>query len=434
MTLERTGPLTRAQQEWLTWVPLNSPASYADNLHGLVPAPDLPIDAARAAIHAVIARHEGLRSTVAAPGRDGFQHVHALEAMPDDVIVATDDGPLGATYDAFKRTAFRLGEQWPARFVLFRSGDRVRRIGYVIDHAAGDGWAVRVLEHDLAAALRGSVFEGVAEQPVDVALAEAAPAAAVRHDRALGFWRSQLVALREGLADTPVPPAARPDSQYPSCWVNSPAAARAAADIASANGVSVSAVYLWAFGAAVCAVEASPVAGAFLVAADRMTPASLRSVRLASRAAPVALPAFGADRAAADLAAVAAASMRAYRFVNTDPFATPALIEEHLGPVGRSRDTCATFNFIDVIAPSRATVGVEVSAGAAVTHLPPTPQGPPRMLHVRHGGANAMLRLHWRDDTGWGRHAEAMLRFIENLLVWLAGGEGPAPMLGEDRR
>ena len=56
------------------------------------------------------------------------------------------------------------------------------------------------------------------------------------------------------------------------------------------------------------------------------------------------------------------------------------------------------------------------------------------MLHVRHGGANAMLRLHWRDDTGWGRHAEAMLRFIENLLVWLAGGEGPAPMLGEDRR
>ncbi|MFC7644718.1 hypothetical protein ACFQX6_31540 [Streptosporangium lutulentum] len=168
------------------------------------------------------------------------------------MIQVTDEDVAGRRrFDTpWRRTCFRIGDEWPVKVVLYAPGGRARRIDVVVDHVAIDPWGMRVLCDDLNNAIRSRVagrepFGAVAaEQPIDVALSETSPAGLVYQRRALSYWEQRLRGFRKALDGhtRAVPPArSRPSSEqgsFRSCWLISRRAGQAAGTIARASRVS----------------------------------------------------------------------------------------------------------------------------------------------------------------------------------------------------
>lgn len=507
----RDGPLTWAQHEWVQWIPTDTDTSYEDNICAAVPGRDLPTGQVVAAVRDVLARHEGLRSLVRRAGReDSRQYVCPVDDRLDEVIqVMEDEASFRRRFDTpWRRTCFRIGEQWPVRVVLDTAGGRVRRIDLVVDHVAIDPWGMRVLCDDLNHALRaraagrepfgpgGSGGPGglAVEQPIDVALAEASPAGLAYQRRALGYWERRLGEIGKAL-DGHVPfapsraPLGRPgesrlgessqvggsrfggsqsgesqageagQGEFRSCWLASRRAGRAAGAIARATGVSPSAAFLLAFGAAVCAVERSSRAGIFAISANRFSAGAGRSVRKATMTMPMLLPAVSPASASpvspvsADspgaayrgaLADCAAQQLSGHRFANADPYATERMCEDILGDLYKTGVAYPRFSYMDEgVADDLNTLWPAGDDGfpgdeddRIVTFSPPRPLGARYMMTVLHRPAGAVFSLQWSDATGWGETAEDMLLYVEDLMVWAAsecagsppalGGAGPA--------
>ncbi|MEU4404792.1 hypothetical protein AB0F88_09720 [Streptosporangium sp. NPDC023963] len=205
----RDGPLTWAQHEWIQWIPTDTDTSYEDNICAALPGRNLPVGQVVAAVRDVLARHEGLRSLVRRAGReDSLQYVRPVDDRLDDVIQVVEDGTsFRRRFDTpWRRTCFRIGEQWPVKVVLDAAGGRVRRIDLVVDHVAIDPWGMRVLCDDLRYALRARAAgrepfgSGPApEQPIDVALSEISPAGRAYQRRALGYWERRLGEIGKAL-------------------------------------------------------------------------------------------------------------------------------------------------------------------------------------------------------------------------------------------
>ncbi|WP_440067197.1 hypothetical protein [Streptosporangium sp. OZ121] len=472
----RDGPLTWAQHEWIQWIPTDTDTSYEDNICAAVPGRNLPVGQVVAAVRDVLARHEGLRSLVRRAGReDSLQYVCPVDDRLDDVIqVMEDEASFRRRFDTpWRRTCFRIGEQWPVKAVLDAAGGRVRRIDLVVDHVAIDPWGMRVLCDDLRYALRTRAtgrtsFPGpAAEQPIDVALSENSPAGRAYQRRALGYWERRLGEIGKALdghvpfapsrAPLGRPGAAQPGASQPgasgqgefrSCWLTSRRAGSAAGAIARATGVSPSAAFLLAFGTAVCAVERSSRAGIFAISANRFSAAAGRSVRKATMTMPVLLPAVSPDSPGAAyrgaLADCAAQQLSGHRFANADPYATERMCEEVLGGLYRTGVAYPRFSYMDEgVADDLNTLwpaGDDGFPGDAddrvVTFSPPRPLGARYMMTVLHRPAGAVFSLQWSDATGWGATAEDMLLYVEDLMVWAAsecagsppalGGAGPA--------
>ncbi|MFD1495778.1 hypothetical protein ACFSIL_05145 [Streptosporangium lutulentum] len=447
----RSGRLTWAQQEWVHWIPTDTDTSFEDNICAVIPGRDVPVDHVVTAVRDVLLRHEGLRSLIHRAGQEGSrQYVCPVDERLGDVIQVTDEDVAGRRrFDTpWRRTCFRIGDEWPVKVVLYAPGGRARRIDVVVDHVAIDPWGMRVLCDDLNNAIRSRVagrepFGAVAaEQPIDVALSETSPAGLVYQRRALSYWEQRLRGFRKALDGhtRAVPPArSRPSSEqgsFRSCWLISRRAGQAAGTIARASRVSPSAAFLLAFGTAVCAVERSPRAGLFAISANRFSAGANRSVRKATMTMPVLVPEL-ASRSPADsyrraLADCAVQQLSGHRFANADPYATERMCEEILEDLYKTGVAYPRFSYMDDSVTNDfnpvwpAEKDGFPAGGAAgdrtVTFAPPRPLGARYMLTVLHRRAGAVLSLQWGEETGWGETAESMLLHIEDLMVWAASG------------
>jgi hypothetical protein len=397
------------------WIPADSDTTFEDDIWTVVPADGVPLDRAVQAVRDVLARHEGLRSLVARSA--GTQRVEAVDDRIGEVVEIAD--ATAPSDDRWRRVCFRVGEQWPARFVLFADGRAVKRIGVVVDHVAIDPWGMEVLHGDLRQALRARAAghepfgTELVEQPIDVAEAEASPAGLAYQRRALAYWRERLEQIAGALAGrTPGPrPAAKPDAPlFRSAHLYSPRAAQAAQTIASATGVSPASSFLLAFGTAVCAVEESAGVGLFAISANRATPQSTGSVRKATMTLPV-LVRTDQDSFRSALADCAAQQLRGHRFANADPRVTEKMCHEVLGEHYETAVAYPRFSYL------AAPFGTENGAPDRITYSEPRSLGARFMLTVTQHRRGARLDLEWSEESGWGAVAADMLLRAENLVT-----------------
>ncbi|QII04312.1 amino acid adenylation domain-containing protein [Rhodococcoides fascians A25f] len=206
-------PLSFAQQRlWFLQQFEGGSATYntsvALRLHG-----DLDIDAMRAALGDVVARHESLR-TVFAEDADG-PHQVVLDASDDrarpvvDVLSSNQDEVKGLLAEAVSHV-FDLSSDIPIRVWLFTVSADEHVLLLVVHHVASDGWSRGPMARDLAVAYAARC-EGEAPQwaslPVQYAdfalwqrsvLGEEGDVDGVLAEQ-LKFWGEQLADLPEEL-------------------------------------------------------------------------------------------------------------------------------------------------------------------------------------------------------------------------------------------
>ncbi|MFB9903359.1 non-ribosomal peptide synthetase [Allokutzneria oryzae] len=103
---------------------------------------ELDLQALRAAIEDVVARHESLRTIF--PSVDGQPYQHILDdARP--VLIEGDISEL----DSAVSYAFELDSELPIRSWLFRAADDEHVLLVLIHHIVGDGWSMGPLVRDL---------------------------------------------------------------------------------------------------------------------------------------------------------------------------------------------------------------------------------------------------------------------------------------------
>ena len=438
MAIVRSGPLTWSQMWWVSGQPQSGESSHEDNLHTAIPAGRVSLEAARAAIADVVRHHENLRSRLdRSGGGNPLQIVDAADdARLSDVIEVV---PAAASAEALQnamRIDFRVHEQWPIKVLVLADAGKASALLLVMDHWAVDAWSIALLRRDLSAALAaragGSPWSpsGPIEQPVDVAEWEASESGGgIQLDGALRFWGDQLELMRRELNGfrsplaSPGPAGAAP--VFGSCQLASRRILRSAETVASRLNVPVAAVFLAAYAAAICAAEQAPAAGVFVLSANRLSGRARRSVRNAVLQAPVVL--LADDRAGFEenVASAARQQVRSYRFANADPVATEKMWIDVMGDLWRSGVASAQFNYLshDTLGPFigepvkvRAAGQPEPAADETVQFGEPRMQGPVYMLKVHQLSERVVMTLCWREDTGWGRVAESMLRYIEDLV------------------
>jgi hypothetical protein len=420
------------------WIPTDSPTSFEDNIWGVLPGGGVPVAQVAAAVRDVLDRHEGLRSLVDRAGRR--QVVRPVDERLDEVLRVGDTDPRQDA--AWRRTCFRVGEQWPVQVVVHAVDGAARSLGVVVDHVAIDPWGLAVLRRELGQAIRARAagrrpFDGPpAQQPVDVAAEEAGPAGRAYQARAREHWQGQLDRLATALRGHPpgVRPAAKPVSErgcgFRSACLLSRRAGAAARAVAERTGIPAAALFLHAFGGAVCAVEGAPAAGLFAISANRLTRAAAGSVRKATMTMPIVVPASATATADLDaaLADCAAQQLHGHRYANADPAVTEAMCRQILGARYETGVAYPRFSYLieasgNDTAPAWAafTEAFGDADGGIVAFGRPRALGARYMLTVSHDHRGAVLDLEWSQESGWGPHAEDMLLRMEAFVVGLAG-------------
>ncbi|MFH8768881.1 non-ribosomal peptide synthase/polyketide synthase [Streptomyces sp. NPDC017958] len=179
---------------------------------------ELDVDALRAALADVVARHEVLRTLY--PERDGLPHQRVLDpadAVPELRVRAVTESALDGAVAAAVRHEFRLDAELPLRATLLALGPDDHVLVLVLHHIAGDAWSMRPLVRDLTeaySARRSGAAPRWTPLPVqytDYALWQRELLGDVRDPdseaaRQAGHWKQTLA----GLPDVLELPAARP--------------------------------------------------------------------------------------------------------------------------------------------------------------------------------------------------------------------------------
>ncbi|MFJ9577474.1 amino acid adenylation domain-containing protein [Streptomyces sp. NPDC101191] len=167
--------------------------------------------ALRAAVHDVVTRHEVLRTVF--PEVDGEPHQRTLDpsesTVPWTITSVTEDELPEAVREAAAQ-GFDLGCELPLRVHLFRVADEDHVLLLAMHHIATDGWSLRPLLRDVAAAYesrladRAPIWEPLPVQYSDYTLwqedllgAADDPESTVR--RQLDHWRTALDGLPDEL-------------------------------------------------------------------------------------------------------------------------------------------------------------------------------------------------------------------------------------------
>ena len=205
-------PLSFAQQRLWFMQKLEGPsATYNSPLAVRLSGP-LDVDAMRAAIGDVLARHEVLRTVFGE--RRGEPHQQIREGAEVDLPVhAVSEDDLAQALRQAARHEFDLSREIPLRAWLFTTGPDEGVLLLVVHHVAVDGWSMRPLTRDLATAYRARVAGRIPDwMPLPVQYAdfalwqrrvlgdEADPES--RLSRQLAYWRDQLAGL-PGLVTLP---------------------------------------------------------------------------------------------------------------------------------------------------------------------------------------------------------------------------------------
>ncbi|MGE2723090.1 condensation domain-containing protein, partial [Mycolicibacterium celeriflavum] len=219
-------PLSFAQQRLWFLGQLQGPSPVYNMPAALRLSGRLDVAALGAALADVVARHESLRTLLAAP-----------EGMPQQVVVAPEGADfgwrvvdaggwsasrVGEAIDAVARHGFDLSSEIPLRAMLLRLGDDEHVLVAVVHHIAADGWSMAPLVRDLGVAYacrRGGSAPDWAPLPVqyvDYTLWQRAQLGDLGDSESpiaaqVGYWEQQLAGLPERLqlpTDRPYPPVA----------------------------------------------------------------------------------------------------------------------------------------------------------------------------------------------------------------------------------
>ncbi|MFB7874635.1 amino acid adenylation domain-containing protein [Nocardia sp. NPDC056064] len=244
-------PLSLAQQRlWILNRFAEHAAAYNMPLALRLTGP-LDLGALRAGLRDVLDRHESLRTSFPEGPEGPYQLIQpavAIDLEPVDAIAA--DVPTLAAEVAGR--GFDLRTETPLRVALYRVGTDDHLLLVVLHHISGDGWSVAPLARDLMVAV-GARAGGTAPQwtplPVqyaDFALwqrellgAETDPEAPL--GKQLGHWRQALAGLPDQL-DLPLDrprPLQRDTGGDTVAFTLDAEIRRAAADLATAHGVSM---------------------------------------------------------------------------------------------------------------------------------------------------------------------------------------------------
>ncbi|MFE7231397.1 amino acid adenylation domain-containing protein [Streptomyces sp. NPDC057596] len=112
----------------------------------------LDVDALRAAVRDVVARHESLRTVF--PDRDGEprQEILSPDRGCEPALVRTTAEDLDTAIAAASAQSFDLAVETPLRVTLFETGPESHVLLTVLHHIAGDGWSLDPFSADLARA------------------------------------------------------------------------------------------------------------------------------------------------------------------------------------------------------------------------------------------------------------------------------------------
>jgi amino acid adenylation domain-containing protein len=164
----------------------------------------LRVDALGAAVTAVVARHESLRTSY--PSQDGepVAIVHPPAPVPMERVEAATEDEARRLVAERTNSPFDLAGGPPLRVALVRLAPDDHVLCLVLHHIAGDGWSLNVLFDDVAAYYQGRAPDPLPVQFGDVALWQRTRSLAAA--QSLEYW------LRR-LADPPVfdLPVDRPD-------------------------------------------------------------------------------------------------------------------------------------------------------------------------------------------------------------------------------
>ncbi|MDL9937935.1 amino acid adenylation domain-containing protein [Gordonia sp. ABSL1-1] len=239
------------------------PASGAYNIPGAVALrAEVNVEALRAAVADVIARHEPLRTTF--PDLDGEteQHIHSVgEAADAGLFEVVDTAPdrVHALIAEISAVGFDLATQYPVRVRLLRSvsvdGAPAHVLVLVMHHIVGDGASLGPLITDVLTAYAARVHgTEPAWTPLPVQYADYTMWQRVRlgtdsdpeslGSRQLAFWRSELAGMPElvGLPnDRPRPTVATGSGGHVDIWADAELVARLRA-VAAESGVTMFAI------------------------------------------------------------------------------------------------------------------------------------------------------------------------------------------------
>ncbi|QIS22154.1 non-ribosomal peptide synthase/polyketide synthase [Nocardia terpenica] len=181
----------------------------------------LDVDALRAALADVVARHESLRTVIEVVDGQPVQRV-LTEAMPELTVAAADPAQVEALVAEAAAHTFDLAGEIPVRAWLWQTGPQQQVLAVVMHHIATDGWSMAPLTRDLSQAYqarlqgRAPQWQELAVQYADYTLwqrellgSESDPDSLL--SRQLDYWRTELDGAPQVLAlptDRPRPPVA----------------------------------------------------------------------------------------------------------------------------------------------------------------------------------------------------------------------------------
>ncbi|HJX29240.1 MAG TPA: amino acid adenylation domain-containing protein, partial [Thermoanaerobaculia bacterium] len=178
----------------------------------------LDVDALRAALAAVVARHEALRTTFQVAGADPVQvvapaghHIHAF-ALPR-VDISALSGQAGEEAARLQREEaslpFDLGHGPLLRTVLVRLTPVRHLLMLTVHHIVSDAWSMSVLVREVAALYRGEALPPLPIQYADFAVWQRRRLSGELLERRLAHWRERLAGMSPVLdlpTDRPRPP------------------------------------------------------------------------------------------------------------------------------------------------------------------------------------------------------------------------------------
>jgi amino acid adenylation domain-containing protein len=242
-------PLTGAQRRTWLFGEMN-PGARAYQHVGWVRI-DGPLDPAalRAALEALVDRHEALRSSIVVRDGEPFQRVHEQVPIALEELDLRGAGSVALAHAARARARAKVDpSQAPwVRWTLMRLADERWALLCLEHHLAHDGWSFDVIMRELGALYGGATLPPPALHVGDVAAWEAANAEAL--DAQADYWAEVLDPAPE-LLRLPYdrPRAARESFEGGTVRYRlEPATARAAAALAEEEGATLFQVCLAAF-------------------------------------------------------------------------------------------------------------------------------------------------------------------------------------------
>ncbi|MFG3165510.1 condensation domain-containing protein, partial [Streptomyces sp. NPDC048232] len=204
-------PLSYAQQRLWFLHQLEGPSATYNTVLTLRLDGTLDVEALRAAIGDVVARHESLRTVFTEDEQGAYQIVLPVEAASTPfTVVDVAEAEVGVRLDEAVGHRFDLAQELPARTSLFRVSEREHVLLLLIHHIASDAWSRAPLAQDLTAAYAARVrSEAPGWAPLSVQYADYAlwqqeilgdeTDADSLAGRQLAYWQRQLTGLPEQL-------------------------------------------------------------------------------------------------------------------------------------------------------------------------------------------------------------------------------------------